>query len=297
MTWNSNSRQSPLVLTDLQSVRWGPRDASVNVAVRNASRKLSWEELSKFTPNSPVLGVKMRIICPSQLQPAVREAIRVPHDATAERHVRGIIALWFNFSRYYRQCVRVSGLERKWHQKGCAFFSAKEFERTHTEAPPPLLHEGLLERWVMVSCSCTRLQWKVPLSNSIQKTQVKHRGKVSLMLLTSHSKWTGGILYKPSNVTTTSKSSCYNVSVVNVKNVYCSKVTSSMSSNSSSLACNLTPQTWRKTSLLLLFLLAAISGKCLLKLTFCGDRHTRHQPGAAFETLPNIGQNMLLQSF
>lgn len=144
MTWNSNSRQSPLVLTDLQSVRWGPRDASVNVAVRNASRKLSWEELSKFTPNSPALGVKMRIICPSQLQPAVREAIRVPHDATAERHVRGIIALWFNFSRYYRQCVRVSGLERKWHQRGCAFFSAKEFERTHTEGPPPPFAWGII---------------------------------------------------------------------------------------------------------------------------------------------------------
>lgn len=202
MTWNSNSRQSPPVLTDLQSVRWGPRDAAVNVAVRNASRKLSWEELSKFTPNSPVLGVKMRIICPSQLQPAVPEAIRVPHDATAERHVRGIIALWFNFSRYYRQCVRVSGLEKK---GGCAFFFLlKNLSALIQKVPPPLLHEELLERWVMVSCSCTRLQWKVPL----QKTQVKHRGKVSLMLLTSHWKWTGGILYKPSNVTTTSKSSC-----------------------------------------------------------------------------------------
>lgn len=137
MTWNSNSRQSPLVLTDLQSVGWGPRDVSVNVAVRNASRKLSWEELSKFTPNSPVLGVKMRIICPSQLQPAVPEDIQVPHDATTERHVRGIITLWFNFYRYYRQCVRVSGLEKKWHQRGCAFFSAKEFERIHTEGSPP----------------------------------------------------------------------------------------------------------------------------------------------------------------
>lgn len=213
MTWNSNSRQSPLVLTDLQSVRWGPRDASVNVAVRNASRKLSREELSKFTPNSPVLGVKMRIICPSHLQPAVPEAFRVPHDAAAERHVRRIIALWFNLSRYYRQCVRVSGLERKWHQRGCAFFFLlKNLGALIQKVPPPhpsLLHEELLERWVMVSCSCTRLQWKVPLSNSIQKTQVKHRGKVSLMSLTSHSKRTGGILYEPSNVTTTSKSSCY----------------------------------------------------------------------------------------
>lgn len=145
MSWNSNSRQSPLVLTDLQSVRLGPRDASVNVAVRNASRKLSWEELSKFTPNSPVLGVKMRIICPSQLQPAVPEAIKVPHDATAERHVRSIIALWFNFSRYYRQCVRVSGLEKN-DIRGAVlfFFSAKEFERTHTEAPSPFFVWGII---------------------------------------------------------------------------------------------------------------------------------------------------------
>lgn len=140
MSWNSNSRQSPLVLTDLQSVRWGPRDASVNVAVRNASRKLSWEELSKFTPNSPVLGVKMRIICPSQLQPTVPEAIKVPHDATAERHVRSIIALWFNFSRYYRQCVRVSGLEKKWHQRGCAFFFLlKNLSALIQKAPPPFV--------------------------------------------------------------------------------------------------------------------------------------------------------------
>lgn len=146
MTWNSNSGQPPLVLTDLQSVRQGPRDASLIVAVRNASRKLSWEELSKFSPNYPVLGLENAHYLPtSSRRPWSRQVPPWRHRWTAQH----IIPLWFNFSRYYRQCVKVSGLETKWHQWDITFIFLLKNVSTLIQKVGPLLYKELLKRWTI----------------------------------------------------------------------------------------------------------------------------------------------------
>lgn len=157
MTWNSNSRQPPLVLTDLQSVRRGPRRHVAERCRYESVKKIELrgvkQILSKFPPCS-----EWECALFSQLQPTVLKP-----SSAAWRH------LWTERARHYHvimiQFLQIlqtmcQGLRfgNKITSEGrCIFFLWRNLS-TFMEKGSPLLDKELLQRWVISYCSCTRLQ-------------------------------------------------------------------------------------------------------------------------------------------